>query len=121
MKTIIPAQLRSYMALIYGLVKYEDFFNIDSKKDCTSFKQKFKWNDVKIKRVTEHLPGIKAPSSTVIFWKNYLNLSDNENIKTFDDYGYFSLNELLAELGGFYTFWESSRSVLFFKIYVKYT
>ena len=99
------------MALIYGMVKYKDFFNIDTKKDTTSFVQKFYWVDDPNYTVVDRLPGIKAPSSTVHFWRKYLKLAQNTAVESFDDCGYFSLNELIAELSGFYMFWEDAQFV----------
>ena len=107
---IAPCQLRSFFALLYNMVKYEDL--IHSKPKDKYFKQKLKWETGTI--TTCYLPPLKAPSSCVTFWIKKLQMYDRDDIKCFDDDGYSSLTELVAEMKGLYLFYSTARYVIMF-------
>ena len=68
-------------------------------------------NEKKSKKIINYLPTIKAPNSTVIYWRNILRLHDNKSIESFNKLGYSSTNEIMADLTGFYKFFTKERFV----------
>ena len=93
------------MALLYGMISLDDILVNNSKEE--KFVQHILLpNNVDI---YEYMPMLKAPVSTVQFWMQRLHLTEHYRIKSFSDYGYSSLNELIAEMKGFYKFYTKSR------------
>ncbi len=83
----------------------------------------------------EYYPGIKAPPSTMRLWVTRLHLQDIPQIaNVYEDIGYQSIEELNAEMRGYYQFWTIPRYIfnifllyfqyifiIFSNIYLKYT
>lgn len=116
LQNIVPCQLQYYAALLYKLVSFEDLIDNKPAKSADS-QQKIKMLMVwpNNEKVINYMPPIKGPVSSVQFWLNHLNLSMDQDISSFADNGYVSLQELIAEMVGFYAFYKQPRFV--FRLY----
>ena len=107
MENIVSCQLQTYFALLYGLISLESIMENKPSNKVRKFKQILKWkNGVK---VTNYLPLMLAPTSTIFFWVKQLKLSDNPYITSFKHLGYSSVHHIMADLNGFYKFYTQQR------------
>lgn len=107
MENIVPCQLQSYFALLYKQISLEQLIKNKPLKKNQTFKQILVWKNGNTE--TNWLPKLKAPTSAVQFWINHLKLKDNKYIESFQEGGYSSVQELIAEMIGYYNFYTVPR------------
>ena len=111
MEIIIPCQLQTYFALIYNMCTLNSIIN-NTSTSTDGFK---KFKQILItsnnKKIINYLPIIKSPNSCVIYWRNILKLHDNKSIESFNNLGYSSTDEILADITGLYKFFTKERFV----------
>lgn len=96
-----PYELKSYMAIIYGLIEAKDVTNCYNHIVAERFEQCW----IRLgKTYTTSLPGLKAPVSCVMFWCRRLGFDSNKYAAS-EDIGYFSIEEFKAEIRGHYQFY----------------
>lgn len=94
-------ELKSYFAVIYGLIEVEDV--LDKSKHIVEERFNQYWR--RLGKVLEtSLPGLKCPVSCVIFWCNRLGF-DLDHYQEFENIGYFNIEEFKAEIRGYYKFY----------------
>ena len=103
---IFPHQLKIFVALLYKMITIDDIINCYKKPSSSDFsenlyyKQKTKCHNNTIK--TQYFPTIRGTTSMVLFWVNRLRLMEIDELSNFDDIGYSSPQEMLADLKGIY-------------------
>ena len=101
LQTINGYELRLFMSILYGMLSVESVMNPTTKVDVPRFGQR--WIRGNETMHTNH-PGLVAPISTVFFWVHRLRLNV-EDLVISNDVGYCAVEELQAELRGFYSFY----------------
>ena len=70
---------------------------------------------------TFHLPGIKAPNSVIQFWIKRLKITDTTTINIYaKEHGYSSVEEIQADILGWYRFYGVERFVFTYNIFIIY-
>ena len=118
LENIIPCQLQSYMALMYGMVSLNDL--IDNKAPTSDdkllkFEQKLLFSGGLL--ITNWLPRVRAPISCVQFWINQLQLYNNQSLNSYKHLGYSSIEEIQADMIGYYQFYTQERFVIILLFY----
>lgn len=108
LENIVPCQLPSYFALLYNLVSLQKLIENKPSNKYLQFTMKLQWSNGT--KVTNILPAIKAPVSAINFWVKHLGLEKNKLITSFKNHGYCSTKEIMADMIGFYEYYESPRS-----------
>lgn len=119
---IPPCQLRSYMSILYGLAEPKHFVNALDAKDIPLMMQRIRFfpnpansNDQQPDK-GQRIPRIRAPTSTVLYWRNKLRLINHELLADFDADGYQTIEECMGEFEGIYKFYTAPRYLLFIHV-----